>query len=209
MNLSIHQLAMFREAADRLVREDYQPYLELRRMLARPADLDRAAFRKLFTRYYVLNVGGLSREWKDRFFEWLFRALQHGSDPYTHILKDLYQYPRLKGDQVLAFSFVSKLVAIHDESRPIFDAHVGNFFGLGAPKIGSIDHRIAGFITNLDRIKNAYETWPRDPRFQKLLEILKKRTNDSELMQCHPNRLCDFLVWTVGRLKIGEDHAEG
>lgn len=195
---------MFREAADRLAPKDYQPYLKMRRMLREPAGYDQKAFRKLFTQYYRLNSGGMSVKWKNRYFHWLFQGPPAGADPYTRILRDLYAYPRPAGDQVLAFSFVSKLVAIHDESRPIMDLHVSNFFGLSAPRSGGVEHRISGFIANLNRIQATYEEWSRDPRFRRLLGTMGKNEDHAELLECHPNRLCDFLVWTVGRLRIGD-----
>jgi hypothetical protein len=150
-----------------------------------------------------LNIGGLTTDWKNRFFELLFNCETHKVlDPYTPILTELYNFPRLKGDHILAFSFVSKLVAIHDESRPIFDAHVSNFFGLRAPSIGPTEHRISGFLANLNYIQKTYEAWSIDHRFTPLLKNLTARYSD--LSTCHHSRLCDFLVWTIGRMNIGK-----
>jgi hypothetical protein len=99
-------------------------------------------------------------------------------------------------------SFVSKLIAIHDESRPIFDTHVSNFFGLFVPHVGKIEFRITRFIRHLNYIQGQYESWAVDSRFQSISQQLFRK--QPALRGCHSSRICDFLVWTVGAAELSK-----
>jgi hypothetical protein len=174
-------------------------YCKLRAWL--PDATKRADFRILFSKYYGLNFGGFTENWKDKYFDLLFTIdVSSLGDPHTATFKTLYSHKRIKGDNVLAFSFVTKLVAIHDESQPIYDKHVAAFFGISSPSTGSNDFRIAGFLANLKYIRRTYLTWSEDQAYVDILKTLRGRF--PSLKNCHYVRLFDFLVWTVGRSKI-------
>ena len=189
------------KAAKTIKPEDVDDYFELKRLLASRQPDARTKFETLFASYFRLNIARLTDAFKRRYFKLLFKCKPSGKrDPYTPLLLDLYRFPRLKGDQTLQPSFVSKLVAIHDDSRPLYDTNVRNFFGVSAPSIGPIEFRISGFIQNLGYIKESYVTWTQDPKFARLTKILFRR--HPQLRKCHPIRICDFLVWTVGKYKL-------
>lgn len=201
--------ALLTEAADLIEPCEFSEYFRLKGLLTNPTQKNRKAFRHGFTTYYRLNIGGLTDAFKKRYFDLLYACTPVGDpDPYTELLLDLYRLPRRKGDQTIQASFVSKLVAIHDESRPIFDRHVSGFFGLAVPSVGSKEFRIAGFVRNLRAIQAQYEAWAVDERFSDLRTAI---CGKQPLMKdCHPTRICDFLVWTVGarltpKSKVGTD----
>ncbi len=201
-----YQLTLLVEAIKHLKEENISPYLKLKRILAEKPVGFETAFRQTFESYYGLNAGGVTRAFKDRYFNLLFGLeIQDDDDPYTPILIELYQIPRRKGDKALQCSFVSKLVAIHDESHPIFDRHVSDFFGITVPSNGSVDFRVAGFLANLKYLRKTYESWSEDSEFQKVLLVVKQR--HPYLNDCTTSRIADFLVWTVGRKKLGSDLA--
>ena len=201
------QLALLTGAIAHLDERDYARYLELRQLLAaRPRGFE-AKFRRIFQHYFALNSGGLTEAFKDLYFARLFEfEVGKSSDPYTPLLRELYSHPRRQGDRSLQGSFVSKLVAIHDENRPIFDRHVGAFFGLSAPSCGGIDFRIAGFVANLRRLEETYLSWSENPRFSRVLSDLT--ACHPRLAACSPVRLADILVWTVGRRDLGREPQE-
>jgi hypothetical protein len=200
--LTTSQCDLLSKAAECCAASDLDPYFELRRLLASVHNEDRLEFKRRFTTYYRLNHGGLTEAFKARFFELLFAfKLASGSrDPYEPLLRELYEFPRRKGDRALQASFVSKLVAVHDDSRPIYDVHVHNFFGISPPAVGPIEFRIAGLVANLRHIQDTYEAWTADARFTGLVQPLMQQ--NASLRTCHPTRLCDLLVWTVGARKV-------
>jgi hypothetical protein len=176
---------------------DFSEYFELKRLSQKSDPVSRQELQTRFANYYRLHIGGLTDAFKRRYLELLLTCKPRGKrDPYTPLLKELYEFPRRKGDRTLQVSFVSKLVAFHDESRPLYDVHVKNFFGFSPPSVGPIDFRIAGFVANLQNIQAQYEAWSASPRFAKAMRPLFNK--NPALKNCHPTRLCDFLVWTVG-----------
>src|SRR6266516_1775939 len=116
------------KAVDEIQPRDLDGYFDLKGLLAAKTAASRAEFQARFTKYYGLNNGGLTEALKKRFFELLFAFdLQKQTDPYTALLLELYRMPNRRGYHCLQASFVSKLVAIYDESRPLYDVHVSKF----------------------------------------------------------------------------------
>jgi hypothetical protein len=195
-------MTLLRKAAEQLERKDVAPYLELRRLLGKRDDDSRKQFQRIFCRFYGLNAGGLTDDFRRHYFDRLFslRIAPGAEPPYCELLEELHAFKRRRGDKVLPASFVSKLVAMHDESRPLYDRHVGNFFGVGAPGLGPLAFRINGFIANLARIRQQYVDWEDRNDFREIRRSLL--SSIPELSACHVVRICDFLVWTAGRKRI-------
>jgi hypothetical protein len=192
--LSDGTLKLFRGAAknEKLWRS-VQTYLDLRDKF--PKLRERTLFEETYSAYYGIPAAFLSAEWRRRYFELLFHHRNVPAttpEPYRSLLMVLYEYPRLKGDKVLHFSFVSKLVAFHDESQPLYDERVRQFFGLGPPRFGSNEFKISGFVQNLNEIKSRYATWVQQAQFAKILHRMRERC--PRLDDCHNVRLIDFLV---------------
>jgi hypothetical protein len=176
----------------------FEDYFRLKDWLANPDPKDRVEFQKTFIGYYRLGGAGLTDRFKRRYFELLFACNPVGQeDPYTPLLLELYGFKTRRGHRALQASFVSKLVSMHDESRPIYDRHVSDFFGLRVPSVAHPRKvRTAGFVAILQRIQEYYEAWAADRRFRDLETVLFRK--QPKLKGCHPSRLCDFLVWTIG-----------
>jgi hypothetical protein len=194
------ELKLLSEAAADLehLSKTSRTYAELRKLLADNSRTSITDFRTKFSKYYGLNHAGLSAQWKDAYFEMLFSFRKRmPKDPHRVALQKLYPLPRLKKDNALQCSFVSKLVAIHDERQPLFDKYVQCYFGLGPPSLtGLTDFRISGFVQNLQEIRRRYETWSHYKPFAQIVDRLRKKVPD--LAECHSVRICDFLVWSVG-----------
>ena len=188
------------KAAEVVKPSAFEKYFELKRLLASTDLKDRRAFQRIFIGYYRLGGAGLSEPFKQRYFELLFTCNPLGqADPYTPLLHQLYRFRTRRGHRALQASFVSKLVSMHDESRPIYDRHVSNFFDLHVlkkSKAHPTEMRIAGFVTILQRIQTHYEQWTTSCHFRELEAVLFRK--QPKLKECHPTRLCDFLIWTVG-----------
>jgi hypothetical protein len=190
--LGAFEINLFRRAADsRELWDSVKTYLDLRNLFAEANE--RKEFEKKFARYYGLRGAGLTEAWLQRYFDLLFnyKNLQ-ASDPYQYLLLDLYNYERRQGDQVLQFSFVSKLIAFQDEARPLYDQRVRYFFGLGPPKTGSNEFKIRGFVQNLNEIARRYTHWFQEEQFVIILDHMRERC--SALCTRHSIRICDFLV---------------
>jgi hypothetical protein len=193
------QVERLKKVCEKITEKDVDPYCRLRAWLFDHSK--RKDFEKLFKQYYGLDAGGMTAKWKEEYFRSLFSMdISVIADPYTLVLKELYQYKRIKGDNVLAFSFVSKLVSIHDENRPIYDKHVSAFFGVTPPSTGSNDFRIEGFLRSLRIVREQYTEWSSNQDYVDIL--IRLREMFPQLVHCQNGRLFDFLVWGVGHYKI-------
>jgi hypothetical protein len=198
-NLLTAQLPLMKAAADALDFKPVRTYARLRQLLSMEGAEARRTFETEFTRYYGLNAGGVTPQFREVYFDRLYslRGEAINESCYASLLRELYEIRRHIGDRALHCSFVSKLVAIHDESRPLFDKYVSFFFGLTAPRSASVDLRIAGFVFNLETVRANYHAWTEDAQFLAVLEDLRVRI--PELWGCHLVRACDFLVWQAGK----------
>ncbi|MFZ4778139.1 MAG: hypothetical protein ACOYM3_22435 [Terrimicrobiaceae bacterium] len=198
------QLRLLKLSAERLSGKDYKKYLELRALLTEQPPGYRSAFEPLFRSFFRMNRAHLGDSFLKAFFDHLFKLRTPiNGNTYKRIFSDLTKHKRKKGDVAIQFSFVSKLVAIKDESQPIIDKHVSDFFGISAPKTGSIQFRINGFIENLNLLKSIYGAWKSVPSVKHLLD--KIRNDKQELSGTTDERILDLLVWQVGRHKLWKD----
>jgi len=203
MHLEEKHINALNKAETLLFPSDFRPYLELKALLPDSSPPARNHFRSLFTNYYGLNTGGLTDEFKNRFFEILFegKIMVNGRPDFSPILIELSEIKRKTGDCAMPFSFVSKLVGIHLESSPIYDKHVLAFFMKKAPA-ATVDKskRIEWYVDFLNDVSRSYRAWANDSTVKPILERLK--THDDKLESCHDVRLLDFLVWKVGNRKL-------
>jgi hypothetical protein len=180
---------------------DYCPYLDLKALLRDGSAAAQKRFQPLFTRFYGLNVGGLTRDFKIRYFKILFDPplAADGTPDVGSILGQLGELPRRKGDTALPFSFVSKLANIHNDTSPILDKYVLAFRGEKRPSLAlSKPERIATFLERLKSMATDYTTWAAGSEVAGILDRLKER--DERLADCSDIRLLDFLVWKAGKV---------
>jgi hypothetical protein len=203
MTLQQFQVQMLGRAAKELTQKDLKPYFDLKRLLPRPVGERRLEFERLFAKFYGLNAAAVSDRFKERFFERLFLANLKAKEwpDYSNLLRELHEIPTRRKKQAFPASFVSKLVATCDDSRPLYDRHVANFFGLAIPVAGSLAYRSAILVSHLEFLRSLYTEWSKQELASSLDEL---RTRIPDLDSCHSVRLCDFLVWTVGRKKLSD-----
>lgn len=203
MPLEDRHIKAFDEAETWIFHSNFCPYLELRAWLKNPTEAARERFRDCYAQYYNMNTAGLTDGFKDKYFDLMFKGdiFLNGQPDYAGLLMTLSRIKSRTGNYALPFSFVSKLVAMHADDRPIYDRHVLSFFGAKAPG-SSIPKpkRIAWYLGFLDRVRTTYIEWSDDPQVASVLRRFRAR--DSQLKGCHDVRLIDFLVWKVGNKKL-------
>lgn len=196
-----HQLSLLCSAVGYLEEKEYGKYFRLKGLLAERSKGYKKEFSRIFINFYRLNAARTTSKFRNQYFKLLFGLdIKDAPEPHAVMLKKLYKIKGSNGRQALQCSFVSKLVAIHDETYPIYDKHVGCFFGISVPSYGDVDFRITGFLTNLMWLRETYHKWSRNTQFQAIVTKMKKK--HPSLSQCSDSRLADFLVWTVGRKEL-------
>jgi len=202
MQLEQRHIDALGRAETLMFHSDFCPYLELKELLADGTPQARSQFRILFTSFYGLNAAGLTDNFRDRYFDILFGVSVEGDgEPNAAaIVERLYDIRNRQGQRTLQFSFVSKLVSIHREGRPIYDRHVLKFFHRRDPAERKKSDRISWYVGFLNDVAANYGAWAQDVRVIPIVDRLKAR--DERLAGCHVVRLMDFLVWKVGNRKL-------
>lgn len=200
--LTRERIDAFKTAEQHLEPKNFAPYLRLKELLHDKSPDARAEFRKTFKSFYMMRPGtGASPAFDQRFFEILFsfNPLADPNRDFSAIVGELAPIKDPRGRTRLQFSFVSKLVAIHQEASPIYDKHVKNFFGESNPPYRlHAAGRIAYVADFLEFVAGRYKGWSQDPRLAAILDRVRDR--DPRLWNCDAVRLVDFLVWRVGNL---------
>jgi hypothetical protein len=201
MSLDRTQVGVLKHSADALEAREVKPYFELKAHLSKQPMRDRREFEKDYCRFYGLNIAGLTEGFQRSYFDALYLAKPgvEGWPDYPALLRKLHAIPNRRGKATLQSSFVSKLVASRDESWPLYDRHVANFFGVFVPSTGSVTFRAQVLISHLEFIRQRYATWSKND-LATTLALLKTRI--PELRGCQDIRICDFLVWRAGNKKM-------
>ncbi len=188
------------KAARRLLRSDFAPYLDLKYLFAQGDQDSRERFKSVYSRFYQLREPHITNDAREVSFHILFnwKVLDDKGQPrFRPILRRLAKEP----DRKMHFSFVSKLVTMHQECSPPYDAHVGKFFSKRLPGTRlEPEVRIGRFIELIQEIKGSYQKWAEEERVMSILDGIKSRY--PELQDCHNVRLMDFLVWKAGKEKL-------
>jgi len=202
MELSREHLEALAFAERNLFHRDFCPYLDLKALLPINDSFSRGRFRELFTDFYQLRRGGLTEEFKDKYFEILFDPPQlDGRLDVRRIFEELCSVKNWQGSETLPLSFVSKLVGMHDESSPIYDIHVSRFLGVKPPgPTRPMALRIDWCLEFFGTATDDYVRWAKQEDVATILQSLKQR--DIALTKCHDVRLLDFLIWKVGSKQL-------
>jgi hypothetical protein len=177
MTLETKHIEAFERAEFLLFHSDFCPYFELRSLFKSRRQADPERFRSLFVSFYDMNTARLPPAFLDCFFAILFsnNVMVDGRPDVAGILSRLYEIDWAERRPSMQFSFVSKLAAMHDESSPVYDSFVGDFFSNWPPSTDQPKaKRIDGFLKILERIKTSYTAWSNDHRLIPILERFKQ-----------------------------------
>ena len=199
MKMTAQQKEWLAESATTLKAEDLRPYFEIWALFDRlrnggGSEEERLRFEKAFCRHYRLDGLG-DKAFKQSYFKQMFALdLKGETTPYPRLLLALKR-PASAGKPRMEFSFVSRLVAMHDEARPVYDGRVLRFLKLKPVPQGEDADRIKAYLETLDTIKATYDAWK--PEYPRICGPLLQRLEP--LRQCHCNKVWDFIVWQAGK----------
>jgi hypothetical protein len=159
-------------------------------------------FKKEFMTFYRMNRLSLSEEQIEKYFSLFSKmcTIHDYKENFKNIAIELHRIKSPKGKETLQFSFITKMLAFIDDSYPIYDTHVSDFFGICYPKRGSVDFRIEVFCDKMLWLKKEYEDIALNQDIKILLDETMKKYN----LKISNARLIDFYVWTFGKNRSNE-----
>jgi hypothetical protein len=207
MKISDNKIADLKTAMQELENTGGEKYQKLKNLKAEEKH-NTEEFRKLFADYYKINSARPNKAFKDEYFKILFEekvelenktylVLENGKANFEMLLKKLSE--KIYGGK-MHFSFVSKLVNFLDESSPICDRFVLDFFNRKNPSRSlTKDERIQNFVKFIEEINETYSALQNDERIS--TELKKFHSEHQQFKKFHFNRVMDFLIWKVGDKK--------
>lgn len=195
LQLRVHSLQI---AATRINQREIAKFGQLKRLYAAPQS--RLEFENLFKTHYGLNSAGLTDQQKEKIFEFVYAPWNISDDTeyeerFIEIVTTIYDMNNLKGRKSIQASFATKILAFKNDIFPIFDRHVGNFFGITMSRDIPLPLRLHIFCGNLREVRHQYESLAHHPEVKAVLGELRK---NPIIADCSPIRVLDFLVFTAG-----------
>jgi len=148
-------------------------------------------FKKVYRRFYVLNVGGLGEKLIDRYFE----LLQRGEMDIKKILIELSKIPRLNGKPAVLLSFASKLIHTVDNDQPIYDSRVTKIFNIKLnDNIKDINEKIDDRLAAYDLLKRKFNEILVSQEIREIIKDFKERLK----VNIGDVKTLDFILWKLG-----------
>lgn len=182
--------------------ESIEVYLFLKNEYAKGDIENNAIFQFVFRSYYRLDGAGLGDDLKTAFF----KLLGHKEDNLEKILRKLHDIRTLRNKNTVQFSFATKLLHTLDEENPIFDSRVTKV--IRKPVTGaSGDDRINSSIGFYKDLKSIYDDLLEESEIKKVILKFRKKF-DVNPKQVSDSKVLDFIIWTLGKLKIEDKEEE-
>jgi hypothetical protein len=163
--------------------------------------LENPLFCFAFRAYYGLDNGGLSLDFKKKYFQIMDSETKLA---FSDVLKELFEFENLKGNKSLQVSFTSKLIHTLDNSFPIYDSKVEkymkwHYFPSDSTKseAENFDVRVSEYSKRIEKLGNYYKAMIEFEKGYFLNEFDKKFKT-----QISAEKKIDFILWTAGKLGI-------
>lgn len=158
-------------------------------------------FQFSFRSFYKLDSAGLTKEFKEKYFE-LFEL--NSSNSFCSIpemqktLIILSGINNFKKQNTVQFSFVTKMFHTIDNRLPIYDNEVITVFDFKQPYyISDIGKRISQYLIQYNEIGIAYKNIESD---NLLKDTLKLFNNKFPCHKINNTMVLDFIFWSAGKL---------
>jgi len=157
--------------------------------------INNSEFQKVYKRFYVLNGGGLTAKFINRYFQLLDRKEKN----FKKILSELSKIPRRKGDYSIQLSFASKLIHTVDNNQPIYDSRVAKIFNIKPNyNIKDIGERINDRLAVYNLLKKEFNKVLANQEIRNIILDFKQklRVNIGDV------KILDFILWKLGGIVI-------
>jgi hypothetical protein len=150
-----------------------------------------------FKKFWMMKQAHLG----DSFDQAYFTALSTGepTPSLRSFCQTLHQFPRLRGDRALQFSFVTKLRHMLNRKLPIYDDRVASFYLFQSPsRTLPLTQRINGLITFHNFLIHEYRRVLSTGLLENPLAAFKQQFNNSP---AHTDtKIIDWLIYGFVRL---------
>lgn len=105
------------------------PYLKMAEMFRAGNVSDNDEYKTIYRKYWQLNAARLSDHYCNHYFQVMENHRHKVQIDIETVVKELYEVPsNSKGIKTIQFSFATKLLHTIDNTKPVYDSLVGNFY---------------------------------------------------------------------------------
>jgi hypothetical protein len=156
-------------------------------------------FQFVFRSFYRLDSAGLTKAFKYEYFAALQRLRASSTIDIETVATHFHAFPRLKGDNTLQFSFVTKLAHTIDPSAPIFDNEVAQVFGFRRPASGTFTERLHGHLEFHTWLRSTYQTVIAKGLLARTIDLFRQQFA-RQARVIGETKTLDFIFWSAGKL---------
>jgi hypothetical protein len=110
---------------------DPQDVQEYESLVSRIGQANNSQYQKEYKTFWIMHRAHLGPGFDQAYFSALHHGALNPTQPIpalSSLCQMLYQFPRLKGDQALQFSFATKLRHMLNRHLPIYDDNIAGFY---------------------------------------------------------------------------------
>ena len=182
---------------------DIEPYLKLKKLYEN-GNID-TEFANEYNRYYRLHAARLSEPFCKKYFELLYSCYANKRISIFEIMEKLAEIEcNENGDKKLHFSFASKLVHTVDNSKPIYDSMIAQFYFFPEIKYNWIaEKKIEEYKKAYNFLIYEYERVQNEKLIDKTVhKLMVKYPNINHV---NPVKIIDWIIWKyISLLKSGK-----
>lgn len=191
---------------DKIGQESIDVYLFIEQQFKEPT-VSRPVFEFVYRSFYRLDSAGLTDEWKNVYFDYLFAPSLRGLKrekakiELEKILENFHRIPTIKGHQSIQFSFATKLLHTLNPSLPIYDSLIKQVVTMPTMTESTSKARIAKCITAYEALLNSCDELLENKEVMNLISQFK---NDYNVREMSDAKALDFLLWGLAKVKEKE-----
>ncbi len=159
-------------------------------------------FQFVFRSFYRIDNAGLTPEFKKEYFKILEQNRNEKQFNFKKILKQLYNFPNIKRQNTLQFSFATKMFHTINNSMPIYDSGVVRMFSLSRPYQSEFCVKLDKYLDQLNIIQKGYDEIIEKNLLPKTTELFDQKFVNHRLSDM---KKLDFIFWSSGKIK-GNNH---
>lgn len=190
--------------ASRIVRnidqESIDVYLFLREQFNNSNVSQNPLFQFVYRSFYRLDNAGLTPEFKTEYFSILEKNRGGNWINIETIVAALHKYPNRKRQKSLQFSFVTKMVNMIDDAKPIYDSEVARMFQFNTPPYTkTFQERLADYLKFYKKLEEVYKEIISCNKLFTVFGDLESALENVHFLS--DTKKLDFLVWSAGKIK--------
>ncbi len=134
---------------------DIDPYLALQSLFQNGSIIDNGNYKTTYRKYWQLNTAKLSDYYCEHYFRVMEKYRNRDDKDIKGIIRELYEVPsNSKGKKTLQFAFATKLLHTIDNTQPVYDRLIADFYFLPQVKpIWKYEKKLSAYLRAYDFLR--------------------------------------------------------